>query len=231
MVSKTTPISNVTLLPRPTGEGSREFMDERRRNAKDLGKAALIIAELHKTAYTDELTGLPNNRQYDESLPILMKEAREAGITLAVIHADVAGLKRANMAGRGHALGDDVLKQVGSGFVDTLRDEDLVGRMHGDEFWAILLDYHPNDGEPVEDHNLRIEKRISDRFSQSMREIGVPDDLYVGLVSAIVTMERDDTPESINQRADLLLSEKQVLQREKLIQQGVVFEGDSRLIS
>ncbi|PYE53057.1 diguanylate cyclase domain-containing protein [Deinococcus yavapaiensis] len=81
-------------------------------------------------AFTDALTDLPNRRAFNEALSSL-----PAGQSLLLL--DVDHFKRVNDS-FGHDVGDDVLRWIGRRLSDTVRKEDGVFRLGGEEF-AVLL--------------------------------------------------------------------------------------------
>ncbi len=84
--------------------------------------------------YKDKLTGLYTRSFFNHELERL-DTARM--LPLSVIFADVNSLKLVNDA-FGHDMGDELLKKVTSIMKKAFREEDIIGRMGGDEF-AILL--------------------------------------------------------------------------------------------
>jgi len=92
--------------------------------------------KLHLQAYYDQLTGLPNRALFME----LLKEAEELeekGDEYAVLFIDVDNLKPVNDS-LGHEAGDTLLKAVTQRMLESVRGEDTVARLSGDEF-AVLL--------------------------------------------------------------------------------------------
>lgn len=103
-------------------------------NARIL-EAARRAAE--RVANTDMLTGLPNRRHALAFLETALVGARENGAPLAVAIFDIDHFKRVN-DGYGHAAGDAVLRRVAQRAKASLREEDMVGRLGGEEFVCIL---------------------------------------------------------------------------------------------
>ncbi|MDQ4039427.1 MAG: GGDEF domain-containing protein, partial [Actinomycetota bacterium] len=87
-------------------------------------------------ANTDALTGVGNRRAFDVRIAELgASTAQAAEVTMIVV--DVDGLKAVNDAG-GHEAGDLTLKAVADALTSQVRSRDLVARMGGDEFVAVL---------------------------------------------------------------------------------------------
>jgi diguanylate cyclase (GGDEF)-like protein len=90
-------------------------------------------------AHTDPLTSLPNQRAAEESAEQLVALARRAAHSLAALRLDVDGLARLNDR-LGTETGDGVIAGVGALLRARLRTSDVVARIGGDEFLAILPD-------------------------------------------------------------------------------------------
>jgi len=92
---------------------------------------------LDHLAHHDQLTGLPNRLYLAAHLPEAIAEARRSGATLAVLFLDLDRFKHINDS-RGHEVGDKLLQTVAQRIRTTVRDEDVVVRMGGDEFIVVL---------------------------------------------------------------------------------------------
>lgn len=95
------------------------------------------LDRLAMLALTDELTGLPNRRAFLEALEREYAHACRYNHPTSLAYIDIDHFKRINDK-FGHAAGDAVLKQAARVIADSLRETDLVGRMGGEEFGAIL---------------------------------------------------------------------------------------------
>ena len=95
----------------------------------------LAIAEIR--AATDGLTGLPNKRAVTDTLKRMFAQAATARSPLALLMLDLDHFKQVNDK-RGHAVGDQVLANVGAVMRGAMRSRDFAGRNGGEEF-AILL--------------------------------------------------------------------------------------------
>jgi diguanylate cyclase (GGDEF)-like protein len=100
---------------------------------RSLLREAVVRAELRRIAVTDELTGLANRREILHALDWLIGAARRSGRPLSVAVLDIDHFKRVNDV-HGHPAGDEVIRRVAHLAVEIMRDQDLVGRLGGEEF-------------------------------------------------------------------------------------------------
>lgn len=125
-------------------EGDQAFaVSERdlvRELARRVGQAlerACVQKELVQLATVDFLTDALNRRHFMNSAGAEVQRAGRYGRPLSVLMLDLDHFKRINDE-RGHAAGDEALKAFVILCRDVLRDQDIVGRMGGEEF-AIAL--------------------------------------------------------------------------------------------
>ncbi len=88
-------------------------------------------------AYHDALTGLPNRVLFNDRLTVAINNASRHQIKTAVLMLDLDKFKQVNDV-LGHKVGDLLLKAVAERLTNTLRRQDTVARMGGDEFMIIL---------------------------------------------------------------------------------------------
>jgi diguanylate cyclase (GGDEF)-like protein len=98
---------------------------------------ARLLAQLQETARTDDLTGLPNRRAWDEELPRELARAARDARPVCVAMLDLDRFKRFNDH-RGHQAGDRLLKQAAAAWTSQLRTSDMLARYGGEEFSLLL---------------------------------------------------------------------------------------------
>jgi diguanylate cyclase (GGDEF)-like protein len=101
--------------------------------------AAMQAQEQHfrGLALHDELTGLPNQRLFDDRLGLAIAHSAREKSRLAVLYLDLDGFKVVNDS-LGHSLGDRVLVELAGRIRGSVRSEDTVARLGGDEFGVLL---------------------------------------------------------------------------------------------
>ena len=90
----------------------------------------------HQAAH-DALTSLWNRRGIVDMLGMELARAGREGSRLALLVIDIDHFKRVNDA-HGHAVGDEVLREVARRLQEGLRSAEALGRYGGDEFIAVL---------------------------------------------------------------------------------------------
>lgn len=95
--------------------------------------------QLEHVAHYDALTNLPNRVLLADRLHQGMVHVQRHGQSLAVVYLDLDGFKAVNDQ-YGHNVGDQLLMAVARNMKATLREEDTLARIGGDEFIIILLD-------------------------------------------------------------------------------------------
>lgn len=102
--------------------------------------------ELHyrQLAYYDELTELPNRSMLYRHLTKTLSRAKRKDRTVAALFLDLDGFKSVNDT-LGHDGGDELLKEVASRLDTTVREEDFVCRLAGDEFIIIIEETCPEE--------------------------------------------------------------------------------------
>ena len=156
--------------------------------------------ELRSKAQTDALTGIYNHGTSEELIRATLEGIGPNESALFTI-IDVDDFKRVNDT-YGHSTGDKLLQAVASAARGICRERDIVGRMGGDEFVALL------SGETLPDEDalrMRLERcKREVRIASSEMGIDPPVTLSIGVVAATYG---DAMYSDIFDRADRLLYE------------------------
>jgi len=105
--------------------------------ASDITERKRAQQEILNLAFYDPLTQLPNRRLLTDRLDHALATSERNGSEGALLFIDLDKFKTLNDT-RGHAVGDEHLKQVAQRLQDCLRECDTVARWGGDEFTVLL---------------------------------------------------------------------------------------------
>ncbi len=155
--------------------------------------------EVRRLAATDELTDLPNRREFGIQLHSHLALARERGEPLALLIIDLDRFKDLNDA-LGHHAGDRVLAQIGPRLRTILRADDVLARLGGDEF-AVLLP----GARSAADIGRRIARTLEDRFPVEGIDVQV-----AASVGIAVFPEHGEDAASLLQHADVAMYQAKV---------------------
>ncbi|MCZ8218626.1 MAG: sensor domain-containing diguanylate cyclase [Acidovorax sp.] len=171
---------------------AREAMEEKVRLRTLELEAANRALDLQ--ARTDALTGLLNRRGFETQMAFALALARRSTRPLSLIAVDVDHFKRVNDT-YGHEAGDEVLRRLARTLETRLRGSDVIARLGGEEFVALLPDT-----------DLEGARAIAQTLVTAMAQ---QQDPVVGTitVSAGVASMRgtDDTGDAILRRGDIAL--------------------------
>ena len=204
------------LLSRPTPYDDADEQQIR----ESVSQAAPVLANLRNLAIaefraaTDGLTGLPNKRAVTDTLKRMFAQAATERSPLALLMLDLDHFKKVNDQ-RGHAVGDQVLANVGAVMRSAMRSRDFAGRNGGEEF-AILLP----------DTEIPAALRIAERVRAAIAEMSLPGTDVAVTVSVGVAgyPEHASTPDRLARLADaaLYLAKRQGRNRVELAEPSVV---------
>ena len=107
-----------------------------------------LLSRLESIARTDDLTGLPNRRAWEEELPRELMRAQRTSLPLCVAMIDLDHFKAYN-DDRGHQAGDRLLKQAAAAWGVELRATDFLARYGGEEFALALPNCTPEQAIEV----------------------------------------------------------------------------------
>ncbi|MGE5535486.1 MAG: diguanylate cyclase [Acidobacteriota bacterium] len=161
----------------------------------------LMVKDYHvhvqrHAAATDSLTGLLNRRALLEGASSLCAYQRKRNAPLAMLMFDLDHFKSINDT-FGHATGDEVLRLFASTLQSSMRADDIIGRLGGEEFAAVI----PAD--------LAAASRVAERIRRAFEITGaVVADNPIGAtvsVGAAVSSDSDEDVEALLRRADAAL--------------------------
>jgi len=104
---------------------------------REINKAAAMVAQLEKAAFTDALTGVKNRRYFMDEAEKALKNSIKNKQEASLIMIDVDNFKTINDT-YGHPAGDEVLKILVARIAHSLKKETLVARYGGEEFIILL---------------------------------------------------------------------------------------------
>ena len=143
----------------------------------DMSEVRHLHQQLEFQAVTDPLTGLLNRRGFHQAVENTLLRSERNGLSLVLLYLDLDGFKRVNDS-LGHDAGDRVLRWVSEQMQACLRSYDILGRMGGDEFTALLELEFPEQA-------AKISEKLIERVSVCQQVDGL--DVMLGVSIGIAT--------------------------------------------
>lgn len=152
--------------------------------------------ELAHLALHDQLTGLANRALLREHINAALALSARSTQPVAMMFLDLDGFKPVNDR-LGHAMGDDVLREVATRLRAVLRESDVIGRFGGDEFIVLCPD---TDREAA----LAIAERLREAVEEPMPwlPVGFAVSASVGVVVRHVSDDHRPTTDELLDLAD-----------------------------
>src|SRR5690349_17432934 len=191
-------IGTLDLLARPGQRFRAGHLALIRTASGALGAALGARFELERLRHQpgrDAVTGLPDARAFHTRVAEEMSRARRHGVALSVVTLDLDHFGALN-AKLGKNVGDEVLAEVALVLKLTLRDTDILARLGGDTFAALLPE---TDGPAA--------RRAADRLCRQLEEHRFPRAGHLSASAGIASSPRDgvESVELMN-AVDLALS-------------------------
>lgn len=158
--------------------------------------------EIHRLAFYDALTGLPNQSLLDERLEHALATCKRTGLGGAVLFLDLDNFRDLNDS-LGHRAGDQLLCQLANVLRARLREGDTLARYSGDAYVAVLEGLKGTHDECL----FHAEKVVSDLIGQVNRNFSLDSGSYTPSASigiALFDEDREDGRELIK-RAELAM--------------------------
>ncbi|BCN94002.1 hypothetical protein THMIRHAM_17870 [Thiomicrorhabdus immobilis] len=150
-----------------------------------------IEEEFIKAASMDTLTGLANRCAFESQLKQNIAFSKRHGFWLGLIIIDIDYFKSLNDS-KGHAYGDQALKEVAQVLAEAIRTEDYVYRWGGEEFAVLTID---KDSSGIEVLAERIRACVAEQIFCSTT--GSEINLTISLGSGAFHPRLDKTPNEI----------------------------------
>lgn len=166
------------------------------------------VEELDILATTDPLTGIANRRHFLRRADEELERSKRYGHSMVFLMLDIDHFKSINDR-FGHDAGDEVLQSLAGLLKQTLRATDIVGRLGGEEFGAILVEASLEDA-----------RATAERLRELVKNTAVP--TASGVVSCTVSMglsvchKGDCSIEGGMKRADSALYDAKQTGRDKV---------------
>lgn len=174
---------------------------------RDVTERKRLIEELRALSLVDELTGIYNRRGFFCMARQHLKIARRMNMGLFCIFIDVDGLKKINDT-YGHLEGDRALADTAHILKETFRESDIIGRLGGDEFTALVLEDDENHAEMIVN---RLQENVKLNNARGIGNYEIS--LSVGV--ALHEAQAHETIEELVQRSDSLMYESKRNKRKK----------------
>ena len=170
-------------------------------------KGADLMSRIQTLSITDELTGLLNRRGFLQFVNSRSLHLRRTGATPIVMFMDMDGLKKINDE-HGHCEGDKALSTFADILRNTLREEDIVGRMGGDEF-AILSSVRSNENVEM------LKKRIRANLAAYNAKKHHPYEITVSIGSVVLEESTKECFDAALLCADSILYEEKMKKKKE----------------
>jgi diguanylate cyclase (GGDEF)-like protein len=141
---------------RPARVGERKLLIS---SSADISEQKAFEDQLFRSAYYDELTGLPSRRVVEHRANSLLKNSADAKFALAFL--DVDNFKHINDY-YGHGIGDALLVELAKRLGRDLRETDMLSRISGDEFLLLLSPVQ--NAQEIADYIRAMLERLSAPF-------------------------------------------------------------------
>ncbi|ETI62755.1 diguanylate cyclase [Sphingobium sp. C100] len=161
-------------------------------------------------AHQDRMTGALNKEVFHQRCAKAIEDAGHAGQTLLLVILDLDDFKAVNSR-QGHLIGDEVLRSFAKGASTIMRREDLIGRIGGDDEFALLVRV-PSVGEG-HDFALEIHARLSAVLG------GIPYPVTCSMGALLIP------PEAPRDITELLHAADQAMYRAKKAGKNAIFVG------
>ncbi len=165
-------------------------------NARDISEKRELESEVRQAATSDRVTGLPNRFGMQSELVSAIRSAASAEYMTALVHLDLDDFKTIN-DGLGHDVGDLVLVEVAARLRQTVRVNDTVARLGGDDFGIVLSRVYG------EHEAVGLAKRLIEIVKAPIKIAG--SEVSIGATAGVAITSGSDTSDVLTRQADTAL--------------------------
>lgn len=163
----------------------------------------LYRQRLLRRLHIDSLTGVSNRDGWEAKAALLHRTHAASGQPLSIVFFDLDHFKQINDA-YGHAMGDDVLQRVSRTMAQCLRADDVVARVGGEEFVALLAN-----------SDLDNAVRVAERIRRAVEGMAGP--VRVTVSAGVAQVCPPESLEAATQRADTALLQAKQAGRNRIV--------------
>uniref|UniRef100_A0A7C4RQB6 diguanylate cyclase n=1 Tax=Desulfatirhabdium butyrativorans TaxID=340467 RepID=A0A7C4RQB6_9BACT len=185
---------------------SRETARQKKELARALEERDAAYRKMAEMAFHDPLTLLANRRKLEETFHLEVERASRLGQPLTVVMMDIDHFKSINDT-YGHAMGDQVLKELARTVSRQARPYDLVSRYGGEEFLILMPGIGIEQG-----------KSAAERFRTCVSEAridGIPHPVTASF--GVATLKPGQLPHTVFDRADQALYRAKATGRNRVV--------------
>lgn len=161
---------------------------------------AELLHRMRYQAHHDSLTDVLSRNGFVQASHLLLKRLTHEGSSAAVLMLDLDHFKRVN-DNHGHASGDRLLRDVSRVLTDSLRPQDVLGRVGGEEFAVVLPHISFDDATAIAD---RLCQTVRSGHFQTAHHEPLQATLSIGLAYS-AALQPGDSLEDLLREADLAL--------------------------
>lgn len=163
----------------------------------DISERKAREADILHQAHHDPLTDLPNRALFGERLQQALLRARRENARMALMFLDLDKFKPVNDT-LGHAVGDQLLKEVALRLTGNVRESDIVARIGGDEF-VVLLPTVGGDSDA-----LPVSRKLIETLEQPFEVAGYTLNIS-GSIGIALYPEHGDDEKTLIKHADIAM--------------------------